>query len=275
MSEPTTFHTAQPVELDVRNPLGSVEVVATETDTSTVLVRPLVGGPEGQDAVARTRVELSADGRRLTVLAPERRGVFGFGRGAALAISVTVPTDSRLQLHTGAAEATGHGRFERLTANSASGAVRVAEVTGAARVRAASGSVWLGSAGQADVQTASGGVRLDHATGDVDVSVASGPVQIGVAEAAVRVRSASGDISVDEACRGEVVLVAASGDIRVGVRAGVVARLDLSTGSGRARSELPVEDAAPADGAPLRVHARTASGNVLVTRAAHASGPAA
>jgi len=56
--------------------------------------------------------------------------------------------------------------------------------------------------------------------------------------------------------------------LRVGVHPGVAAELDLSSASGRARSELPVSERAP-EGVDtvVRVRGRTGSGDVLVTRA--------
>jgi len=81
------------------------------------------------------------------------------------------------------------------------------------------------------------------------------------------VKTASGQVSIDEARQGTIELDAASGDLRVGVRSGVVARLDLTTISGRVRSELPVEDSQPADGASLEIRARTVSGDLLVSAA--------
>jgi hypothetical protein len=62
--------------------------------------------------------------------------------------------------------------------------------------------------------------------------------------------------------------------VQVGVRKGVAARLDLSSLSGKLRSELPVEDTAPGGGAGLDLRARTVSGNILVTAAAPAPAPA-
>ena len=41
MSSPQTFHTPAPVDLEIRNPVGTIEVTASETDTSTVQVTPL------------------------------------------------------------------------------------------------------------------------------------------------------------------------------------------------------------------------------------------
>jgi hypothetical protein len=44
--------------------------------------------------------------------------------------------------------------------------------------------------------------------------------------------------------------------------------LDVSSGTGLVRSELPVEDAPRAGGAAVTVRARTGSGNVRLFRAA-------
>jgi DUF4097 and DUF4098 domain-containing protein YvlB len=264
-----SFATPGPVDLEVRNPTGTIDVLAADTATSTVEVRALADTAEARDLAARTKVDLSGDGRRLTVAVPERRIVFG--RGTAVAVSVTVPVGSRTRLKTASAESTCRGRLAELRVTTASGAVSAEQVTGDAEVRAASAAVRLGATGRAEVRTASGAVRIGSATGDVQVHVASGRVDIGTAEGAVSARSASGDISVEEASRGRVEMSAASGDLRIGVRAGVVARLDLFTASGRARSELPVEDAAPDGGSALDIRAKTVSGNVLVTRAAGSS----
>jgi DUF4097 and DUF4098 domain-containing protein YvlB len=270
MSTPQTFHTPDPVDLEIRNPTGTIEVIATDTDTSTVQVTPL--DDASRESAERTRVELSGDGRRLLVAAPERRIIFG--RGARLGVAVTVPTGSRLWARAASAELTGRGRLATAEVHTASGEVSLEEVTGRTELHSASGRLRVGSAGPVEVRTASGGLRVERATGDVDVSTASGRVHVGVAEASVRVHTASGDITVDEVSRGTVALAAASGDMRVGVRAGVVAKLDLNTVSGRVRSELPVDAAPPADGsAAVEITSRTMSGNVVVAPAAAGARP--
>jgi Putative adhesin len=261
MTSPQSFHTPGPVDVEIRNPAGTIEVTAADTDTSTVQVTPL-GGSASADAAERVRVELSADGRRLTVAAPERRVIFG--RGSPLAVTVTVPTGSRLYTWAASAEVAGHGRLAEVKAHTASGEVSLDEVTGATEVNSASGRVRIREAGAVSVRTASGEVRVEHAGGDVELHSASGRLRVGMAESSVRVHTASGDVTVEEASRGTVELTAASGDLRVGVRSGVVARLDLSTVSGWIRSELPVEDTAPEGTAALEIRSRTMSGNVLV-----------
>lgn len=260
-----TFDTPSPVDLEIRNPIGSIEVIATDTGQSTVEVRPLADTAAARDLAERTRVELSGDGSRLTVIVPDRLVVF---RGIPVGITATVPTDSRVRIRAAVAGCTCRGRVSWLNAATASGPVAAEEVTGDADVQTASGEVRLGSTRGADVRTASGAVRIGSAGGDVTVRVASGRVDIGTAERSVQVKSASGDISLDEVSHGRVELATASGDVRIGVRAGAVARLDLFTVSGRARSELTVEETPPAGGSTVEIHAKTVSGNVLVTRAA-------
>ena len=80
-------------------------------------------------------------------------------------------------------------------------------------------------------------------------------------------KTASGDITVEDVRTGVVSLNAASGDLHIGVRAGVTAHLDVSSVSGRIRSDLPVDDTAPESGSTLAVRARTMSGNVVIAPA--------
>jgi DUF4097 and DUF4098 domain-containing protein YvlB len=261
-----SFATPEPVELEIRNPAGSIDIIAADITTSTVQVQALSDGTEARDYAERTKIDLSDDGRRLTIAVPDRRIVFG--RGTPVAVTVTVPAGSRARLKTASADSTCRGRLAELRSQTASGAVRAEEVTGAVDVRAASGAVQLGTTGRVEVHTASGAIRIGSATGDVLVRVASGRVEIGTAEGSVSAESASGDITVDEVSRGRVEVSVASGDVRIGVRAGAVARLDLFTITGRARSELPVEEAAPEGGSTVDIRAKTVSGNVLITRAA-------
>jgi DUF4097 and DUF4098 domain-containing protein YvlB len=269
MTTPESFPTPEPIELEIRNPLGTIEVTAAETDTTTVQITPL-DGSDSADAADRVRVEMLADRRRLLVVAPERRIIFG--RGARLAIAVTVPAGSRLRTWSAAADVTCHGRLASVKSHTASGDIAVDEVTGGTDVHSASGDIRIGSTGAVSIHTATGAVRVDRAGGDVDVHSASGDVHVGLAEAGVRAHTATGDVTVAEAVSGVIELTAASGDLRVGVRPGVVARLDLSTVSGRVRSDLPVEDAPPDGGGPaLEIRSRTMSGTVAVGRATAAA----
>ena len=257
-----TFDTPQPVDLRIRAASGTVTVTAADTGTSTVEILPL--DDEARDLAERALVRL--DGNRLTVEMPERTVTFSLRR-RRIAIKVTVPTGSSLSTRTASAKVTATGRYATATANTASGEVVLDTVDGDVEVHCASGDVTVGAARATRVHSASGRIRVDHATGDVDIHCASGRVRVGIAEASVNAKTASGDITVEDARAGTVALNAASGDLHIGVRAGITAHLDLRSVSGRIRSELPVEDAPPEAGAPLEIKARTTSGNVLVAPA--------
>src|SRR5216683_3244686 len=102
-----------------------------------------------------------------------------------------------------------------------------------------------------------GGLKARTASGDLDVDVINGPVVVSTASGAVRLRAISTG-------RGEIATV--SGDIGVGIPAGVGVYLDLSAVSGQVRSELePSEAGGDAD---LTLQCRTVTGDVLVSRTA-------
>ncbi|HEY7101964.1 MAG TPA: DUF4097 family beta strand repeat-containing protein [Mycobacteriales bacterium] len=257
-----TFDTPQPVDLRIRAASGTVSVTAADTTTSTVEVTPL--DDSARDLAENTAVRL--DGDRLTVEMPER--LVGFSlRRRRVDITITVPTGSSLTSRTASARVTATGRYAAATVNTASGQVSLDTVDGDAEVHCASGDVTIGSARATRVHSASGQVRIDRAGGDIEVHSASGQIRIGVAEGSVNAKTASGDITVEDARTGTVSLNAASGDLHIGVRAGVTAHLDVSSVSGRIRSDLPVNDAAPDSGASLDVRARTVSGNVVIAPA--------
>ena len=260
-----TFDTPEPVDLRVRNASGTVTVTAADVTTSTVEVEPIDDSADARALAEETTAELT--GGRLAVEVPDRRGWRPTARERRIAITVTVPTGSALATKAASAVVTGTGRFGSARVHGASGQVRLDRADGPVEVHLASGHVAVRSAGRVEVHSASGDVEIGHATGEVDVQGASGDVRIGVAESSVRAKVVSGSITVEEAVAGSVVVTATSGDLRVGVRRGVAARLDVNALSGRVRCDLPVEDTAPDGGAPLEIRARTVSGGIRIAAA--------
>jgi DUF4097 and DUF4098 domain-containing protein YvlB len=257
-----TFDTPEPVDLRLRCTSGTVSITAADIETSTVEVSAV--DDEARDLAENTTVKYDPDRRRLSVETPDKKISFSIRR-RRLSIKVTVPTGSALQSRTASAEVTATGRYASAVAHTASGEIRIDTVDGDVEVHCASGDVTVGSGRAIRVHSASGKVRIDHATGEVDAHCASGQIRVGIAEAGVSAKTASGDITVEDARSGMVALNAASGDLTIGVHAGVTAHLDVNTVSGRVRSDLPVEDDAPAEGGPLvEVRARTTSGSVRI-----------
>jgi DUF4097 and DUF4098 domain-containing protein YvlB len=257
-----TFETPEPVDLRIRAATGVITITAADTTTSTVEV--VAVDEDARELAEETVVQL--DGRQLRVEMPEKRIFLGLKR-RRIAITVTVPSGSSLRSKTASATLTASGRYATVDATTASGTIVLDQIDGDVDASCASGDVTIGTGRAIRAQSASGDIKIGHATGDVDVKCASAKIRIGVAEASVRAKAASGDITVEEARAGTIALDVASGNLRIGVRSGVTAHLDLRSISGRIRSELPVDDVAPDDGAPLAIRARTTSGNVVVAPA--------
>lgn len=251
-SRTATWACDGPAEVELHLGAGSVRVeLSTDAISLDVTVRAgragwrrgladvlaALGGPQDDGttdavlaarAVADTTVEGSVERRRLVVRTPRS----GPARGVALEVSVTAPAASRVLVRSGSASTEVTGRAGWVDIGTGSGSVTVHDVTGGAQVR-----------------TGSGDVRTGHLLGGGGV------------------RTGAGDVVVD-AITGELDVLTGSGSVRVGIAAGTLAELDVRSGSGRARSELPVLAHPEGEPASARVRTRTGSGDVVV-HAAH------
>ena len=240
--------------------LGSVGA-APDTDDGTASA--------GADAVRAAEISWSAPGAggeapTLTVRSTTDLPL----RMVPLVVTVWAPAGSRVTARTGAGDVSVTGRSGRATVRTGAGTATTADVDGDAEVTTGSGDVVLGAVGgRARIRTGSGAIRIGAVAGATDVKAGSGDVIIGQVSADVGVRTGTGAVSVADARAGRMDLTTGSGGLTIGVHAGVLAELDLSSGSGRARSELDVQRAAPPREPVLWLRGRTASGDVLVTRA--------
>ncbi|HEY6425228.1 MAG TPA: DUF4097 family beta strand repeat-containing protein [Pseudonocardiaceae bacterium] len=287
------FECDGPVEVSVELGSGGLHIKLTEggagTGSVTVQVRPDPAGrpqwstgfeglltwlgeqagtaPPGElaaEAVRRTVIDFT--GGRLTVRTPRELPL----RSVPLEIQVTVPSSSSITARSGSADIDIDGVTGRLDASTGSGQVRAEPRTGAVDVRTGSGDVRLGAVlGKLRIRTGSGEVDVSSMMGGAGgtVQTGSGDVRLGTVGHDLNARTGSGDLTVVDASAGGLELTTGSGQLRVGIHTGVRAELDVSSGSGRARSDLPV-GGPPAEGdVTLRVRARTGSGDALVTAA--------
>lgn len=217
-------------------------------------------GPE--DAVREARVELL--GNRLRIESSKSLPL----RAAPLSVIVTAPTGSHVSSRTGAADVTVTGSAGRIDLNTGTGSVSADRATGEAKVNSGAGTVRLGTmlAGL-KAKTGSGDVEVSSVGGSSVLITGTGDVWLGAVQSDVKVRTGSGDLTVADAAAGEIQLATGSGNIRVGIRQGTLARVDLVSSSGNARSDLEVS-AEPLGDASLTVMGRTGSGTALVTAAA-------
>lgn len=261
------FPCPQPITASITFAAGSCDIVAEDTDTATVDIRP--HGGRDEQAVAAARVELRGD--QLVVDIPDNTGWLGRHQ-PRLRIAVRVPTGSKVRAKVASADVTAHGQLAELSANTASGDLHAHTVTGDVAFSTASGDVRLEHVGgSVRGKTASGEITIGTAGGDVSAESASGDITIEHADASVRTSTASGDVHVGVARRGAVEVKSASGDAQIGVAAGTKVWLDLSTFSGKTSSNLaagdaPTTAAAPAAGATLTLHVQTLSGDIDVRR---------
>ena len=248
-----TFHTPEPIELDVKIPAGDIEVETIDGDQSSVLL-------EGPDKLLeQTRVELV--GNRLTVEV-ETKGPFGitimigdwsFGRGG-LRVRVRVPHGSRPELNSASADMRLRGRFASLKTKTASGDLVL------------SGEV----AEDAEIKTVSGDARLGAVGGSLSVQSVSGDVSAASVGGDVTAKFVSGDLRLDAAREGHVTVQSVSGDIEIGVAPGTNLDVDAGSVSGDLTSEVPLGSDAMTvgDGPTLVVRGKTVSGDFRVFRAA-------
>jgi hypothetical protein len=262
------FPGCDPIEVFVDLAAGRVALAAEPTDVTTVEISASWSG-RGERLIPDVKVSFE-DGR-LEVIAPRRSGLW---RGqAGLDLAITMPAGSRCAVRTASADVICSGDLADLDVHTASGDLTAGTVTGTVEANTASGDVRLDETGaRTEVRTAGGDVRLARSGGDVTVRTASGDVTIGSAAASVTVATASGDVRLASVAAGRAEVATTSGDVAVGVAAGVGVYLDLASVTGSVNSRLDETEAS--DDVPLKVVCRTVSGDIRISRATGAdSGP--
>ena len=266
------FEAHGPVALYVENNSGLVHVEARDTTEATVTVT-------GRDAA---EVTITHENGRLSVVAPKQRTGF-FGGSSSLEMIIAVPTRSELMVKTGSADVTVDGICGTAQVKSGSGEVTLDEVDGPAQVETGSGDIQVkvmrgelrakSGSGDVDVRlaesavaasTGSGDVRLGSAHGPAVVKTGSGDLRVVEASDDVSLSTGSGDLLIETAHRGRFSIKGASGDVQIGIPAGIPVWTDINTLSGQIRSNL---DGAgkPEEGAEhIEVRAKTVSGDIVL-----------
>ncbi len=268
-----TFETPGRVLVKVSIPEGAIEVSAVEGQRVEVEVQPLRNNSASREAAEQTRVELTERGGIYEVVVEAPKRWLSFGRGASVGVRVTCPESAGLDVSTASGDVRTAGRLGDLDVKTASGDLSLDVVGGELRLATASGDVSVGEiGGSGTIKSASGDIDVKLARGPLSINLASGDVRVGRALAGVSIGSASGDVEIGAVESGAIRLQSVSGDVRVGVREGLRVWIDASSVSGSISSDLPTEDAPPADGdAELEIRARTVSGDVRIISAAGVS----
>jgi hypothetical protein len=267
----SSFPVSRPIDLQVRLGFGSITVHAEDGVTeANVAITPR--DPDS-DTAARTTVEMR--GTTLIVHGPKPRGtvfdipVFAGRRERdGLDVDITVPAGTTMKIANWGADVVVTGRAGASDITSGSTAITLEHVDGDLRLRYGSGPAQIQRVtGSAVIRAGSGTATFGQVGGSLEVGCGSGSLEVGTAGGRVRMRTGSGQASIG-AAGGDVDFTSGSGGLSVGLRPGQPARLDVVTGAGQLRSELPVEDSPPADTArAITIKARTGSGDVRIFRA--------
>ena len=239
------------VDIDVRS--GTVEVRTGSRDRVLVVL-------DGDDVDAWEVAQL---GEMVSIRPGGRRG----WRTRSVRVLVELPARSDLEVTTASADVKIVGEVGVARIRTASGDLRM-EAVGQLDVSSASGDVRVGSvAADASCSSVSGDVVLGDVAGRLTVSTASGDVSVTSVGDDAEIGTASGDIRIDQSGGTSIDCKCISGDITVGLPAGIRVEPDISTLSGR--TSLPAPSAKPQAGVDrrrVRVRLHTVSGNIAIER---------
>jgi DUF4097 and DUF4098 domain-containing protein YvlB len=267
-----TYPAAGPQQLFVE--LGSGEVsVTTADDRDTVEIE--VTGRSAED------VQVEQHGDQIDVIAPRSAG-FRTG-SSSIDVTITAPSRSGLTTKLGSAGvvargvlgavriATGSGSvnldevLEPSTVKTGSGTIDVRRLQAHSELKTGSGEITVGRVDNtARLSTGSGDIEVGQAYGAVSLKSGSGDLVVGTAGSDASLSSGSGDLRIGRISRGQAQLKNASGDIRLGIPEGTPVWTDITSTTGRVRSNL-TPTGAPVEGQDfLEVRAKTVTGDVTL-----------
>jgi DUF4097 and DUF4098 domain-containing protein YvlB len=269
-----TFPATGPTSLYVEIGSGRVKIDATETTDTEVHV----DGKDAEDTLVEQR------GDQVVVIGPQRRAGF-FGFGGDLMVTVSLPHDSEVTTKLGSAEVVATGRLGAARIKAGSGDVQVEELSADAVIQSGSGDVEVGSslgdlriksgsghvevgriAGSTVIVSGSGRITVDEAEDEVVAKTGSGEIRIGDVSTDVSMTSGSGDLEVGRIRKGVMKAKTASGDVRVGVPAGIPVWTDISCVTGSVRSDLQGAGQPEKDQDYIEIRATTVSGDVNLSQ---------
>ncbi|MDI6099539.1 DUF4097 family beta strand repeat-containing protein [Actinoplanes sp. NEAU-A12] len=215
------FDTPAPIAAVLDIPAGRVRFIAADRADTVVEILP-ADASKARDADVAERTSVAYADGVLRIKASAKNQFLG--ASGSVEVTVQLPTGSRVEAKAAGAEFRAVGRLGDVAFAGSQGTVKIDEA-------------------------ASLLVTVD--AGDITVGRLTGPAEI---------KTMKGDITIDEAVRGKLVLRTEAGDVSVGAAAGVSASLDAGTSSGRIQNALRNSEGA---GAQLAIHATTAYGDII------------
>ncbi|WP_350347665.1 DUF4097 family beta strand repeat-containing protein [Agromyces sp. G08B096] len=214
------FTTPAPITAVLDMPAGRVQLIAADRGDTVVEVRP-ADASKHRDVKAAEQTTVEYRDGVLRVELPTSVQILG--PSGSIEVTVQLPAGSDVQATGAATDFRGVGRL-----------------------------------GQVAVEAAQSETKLDEAAG-ARVTLQAGNVTVGRLTGGAEISIAKGDIRIDEAVRGSLVLGTQAGDITVVTAPGVSATLDAGATYGRIQNALTNTKGADAE---LAIQASTSYGNI-------------
>ena len=282
-----SYETEEPIAVSIEMSQGTVHVIAGSRRDTVVAVNPTDRNRSADvEEAAKTTADL-ANGL-LAISTPRNRGiarhVVGWGRSGSIDVTIELPEGSSLTADTGVADFRCVGRLADVDIKTGVGDVRLDQTdilrirNGVGRVTVervtgdvdivAGGDLTLGDVtGDAGIKNHTGRTTIGRVGGKVSVRSANGAVAIEDSEGEVTVKTANGDVRLGRVTRGSTSLETGFGSIEVGIREGTAAWVDANTKFGKIDNRLSPAGEPSEKTETAEIRARTAFGDVLITRA--------
>ncbi len=229
------FTTGNHTSLTIDLPSGTIEVRSVDTASLTVHL----------DTDQPADWDISQFGDTVSVRAPRRRGL----RLRSAKLFVEAPTGTHLDINAASADITLSGTL------------------GEVRVRSASGDLRAGTLDRLDASMASGDIRVGTVHGRLTASTASGDIRADRVGDDLEVGTASGDVRIDCCDGNSIDAKSVSGDMQLGLPAGIRVEPDISTMSGRTTLPKPTASSPTVElRRTVRVRLRSVSGDITIER---------
>lgn len=187
-------------------------------------------------------------------------------RARSVRMLIEVPRLSDIEVRGVSADITLSGDLGAVRLHSVSGDLRVDSVL-RLEVNTVSGDVRAASvAGDASITTVSGDVEARDVVGRLTANTSSGDVRGTSVGDDLTVGTTSGDLRIERVGGTAITARSISGDVTIGLPAGIRVEPDISTLSGR--TSLPTPSGVPPASPPriVRVRLRTVSGDITIER---------
>lgn len=259
------------LRIENRNGLISIRTHDQPSVVINVTAELYADSQEDADREAgRLERSITSEGDLVEVRTPDlpRPEFFFFGRGPKVDYDILVPADTEVWAsnRNGPVEVRGIRRL--LQVENRNGRVTGDDLGGEVKVENRNGKVALTRcAGPVTAESTNGAISVEQVQGAVAIQTRNGPLEVVQPGAGVRAHTTNGSITFRGRVHADVELEARNGAVRVAVTPDSRFEIDAESRHGSVRSDIPVRERPPAQGAgpPPKVRIRTTNGSIRLS----------